>query len=436
MLHELHIFGSLPAAVVEEALRGLSAEPIYDDSGRFDRFRNRPTQGLRSFHPDGVQPSYPPDSVQNLPPAGVRSGSPDNMPIRRPDDARSGWLDGAERWPADGVQRYPSGCVQNHPPAGVGSGSPDSMPIRRPDDARRGQLDSAERWPADGVQRYPSDGVQNRLPAGVGSESLDSMPIRRPDDARRGQPDSAERWPADGVQSWRIRGLGGAEERRRLLGALLVPVREARATALLRAVGSEIRGAAFDLEGTLTELEFVDALAGRLGFGERMQTRTRASMTGRTLDFRRDYEDRMAALRGVEVAVMEEVIGSMTLAPGVDALCERLHAAAIPVAVISGGCSRLGEAVRKKIAARALYATVWEEHAARFTGHAASPVVDPAGKLRALEDFARTTACPLGNMAAAGDGANDLEMLSAAGTALLTHATARPAWPEILAALL
>lgn len=291
MLHELHIFGPLPAAVLGEALRGLSAEPFCEEGGRFDRFLRRPPHGLRGLHPEGVQ-------------------------------------------------------------------------------------------------------------------------------------------------GWRISGLSGAEERRRLLGALLVPVREARATALLRVAGSEIRGAAFDLEGTLTELEFVDALAGRLGFGTRMQARTRASMTGRTPDFRRDYEERMAALRGVEAAVMEEVIGSVTLAPGVDALCERLHAAAIPVAVISGGCSRLGEAVRKKIAARALYATVWEERAARFTGRAASPVVDPAGKRRALEDFARSISCPPGTIAAAGDGANDLEMLSAAGTALLTHATARPAWPEILAALL
>jgi len=238
------------------------------------------------------------------------------------------------------------------------------------------------------------------------------------------------------VQSWRIHGLRGAEDRRRLLGALLVPVREAHTTALLRAVGNEIRGAAFDLEGTLTELEFVDALAERLGFGERMQALTRASMTGRTPDFRRDYEERMAALRGVKVTVMEEVIGSMTLAAGVDVLRDRLHAAAIPIAVISGGCSRLGEAVREKIAARALYATVWEECAARFTGRAASPVVDPVAKRDALEDFAHSISCPLENMAAAGDGANDLEMLSAAGTSLLTHATTHPSWPEILAALL
>ncbi len=331
MLHELYIFGPLPAAVLGEALRGLSAEPFCEDGGRFDRLGNRP-------------------------------------------------------------------------PAGV--------------------------------QRYPSYGVQNCPSAGVGSESFDCVPIRRPDDARCGRLESAARWPSEGVQCWRIRGLGGAEERRRLLGALLAPVREARATVLLRAVGSEIRGAAFDLEGTLTELEFVDALAGRLGFGARMQARTRASMTGRTPDFRRDYEERMAALRGVGVAVMEEVIGSMTLAPGVDALCERLHADGIPVAVISGGCSRLGEAVRAKIAARALYATVWEERADCFTGRAASPVVDAAAKRRALEEFARAISCPPGAMVAAGDGANDLEMLSAAGTALLTHATARPAWPEILAALL
>ncbi len=395
MLHELHIFGPLPAAILEEALRGLSAELVYDDSGRFDRFRNRPPQGLRPLRPDGAQTRQP-DGVQNRPPAGMESKSPDSMPIRRPDDVRSGWLDSAGRAALDSAPNFPSDGAQNRPLAGMG--------IESLDDVRSGRLDD----------------VQHRRLDGAGHAPLDS----------------AERWPADGVQCWRIRGLCGAEERRRLLGALLVPVREARATVLLRAVGSEIRGAAFDLEGTLTELEFVDALAGRLGFGERMQAQTRASMTGRTPDFRRDYEERMAALRGVETAVMEEVIGSMTLTPGVDALCARLHAAAIPVAVISGGCSRLGEAVRKKIAARALYATVWEEHAARFTGRAASPVVDPAGKLRALEDFARTISCPPGKMAAAGDGANDLEMLSAAGTALLTHATVRPAWPEILAALL
>ncbi len=395
MLHELHIFGPLPAAILEEALRGLSAELVYDDSGRFDRFRNRPPQGLRPLRPDGAQTRQP-DGVQNRPPAGMESKSPDSMPIRRPDDVRSGWLDSAGRAALDSAPNFPSDGAQNRPLAGMG--------IESLDDVRSGRLDD----------------VQHRRLDGAGHAPLDS----------------AERWPADGVQCWRIRGLCGAEERRRLLGALLVPVREARATVLLRAVGSEIRGAAFDLEGTLTELEFVDALAGRLGFGERMQAQTRASMTGRTPDFRRDYEERMAALRGVETAVMEEVIGSMTLAPDVDALCARLHAAAIPVAVISGGCSRLGEAVRKKIAARALYATVWEERDARFTGRAASPVVDPAGKLRALEDFARTISCPPGAMAAAGDGANDLEMLSAAGTALLTHATARPAWPEILAALL
>lgn len=241
---------------------------------------------------------------------------------------------------------------------------------------------------------------------------------------------------SDGVRGWRLDGLRSAEERRRLLEALLVPVREARATLLLRAVGTGIRGVAFDLEGTLTELEFVDALAERLGFGARMRRLTCDSMTGRTPDFRRDYEARMAALRGVGVSVMEEVIGSMTLTPGAASLCARLHAAAIPTAIISGGCSRLGEAARKKIAARALYATVWEERASCFTGRAASPVIDPAAKVRALEDFARTISAPLTSIAAVGDGANDLGMLSFAGTAFLTHASAVPPWPAIFAAIL
>jgi phosphoserine phosphatase len=65
---------------------------------------------------------------------------------------------------------------------------------------------------------------------------------------------------------------------------------------------------------------------------------------------------------------------------------------------------------------------------AKLTGRLAAPVVDRAGKARALERFAQEVGVPLEQTVAVGDGANDIDMLSIAGLGIAFNA--KPAVQE------
>ena len=58
----------------------------------------------------------------------------------------------------------------------------------------------------------------------------------------------------------------------------------------------------------------------------------------------------------------------------------------------------------------------------RLTGRIVGPVVDRAGKADALRRFASAVGVPEGATVAIGDGANDLDMLSAAGLGIAFNA--------------
>ena len=60
----------------------------------------------------------------------------------------------------------------------------------------------------------------------------------------------------------------------------------------------------------------------------------------------------------------------------------------------------------------------------RLTGKLVGPIVDRAGKARALERFAEQFAVPLSQTVAVGDGANDIDMLEAAGLGIAFNAKA------------
>ena len=69
-----------------------------------------------------------------------------------------------------------------------------------------------------------------------------------------------------------------------------------------------------------------------------------------------------------------------------------------------------------------LRANALEVRDGRLTGLVTGPIVDRAGKRAALEDFAREFAIPMSRTIAIGDGANDLDMLDAAGLGIAFNA--------------
>jgi phosphoserine phosphatase len=57
-----------------------------------------------------------------------------------------------------------------------------------------------------------------------------------------------------------------------------------------------------------------------------------------------------------------------------------------------------------------------------LTGRLVGPVIDRAGKARALEQFAAQAGVPVSQTVAIGDGANDLDMLALAGLGVAFNA--------------
>jgi len=182
-----------------------------------------------------------------------------------------------------------------------------------------------------------------------------------------------------------------------------------------------IRAFLFDLDATLTACEFLDTLADELGLGGRIRQLTQAAMDGE-MDFAASYRARLELLAGTPVNRINGVIARLRLTEGAERLCGTLHRREIATAIVTGGYARVGRAVQQRLGIRTLYATELEEHAGKLTGQLAGKLIDETEKVHALDDFCRRNGCQRADCAVAGDGANDLRMLAAAGRAILYSA--------------
>ena len=218
-----------------------------------------------------------------------------------------------------------------------------------------------------------------------------------------------------GTNTWETE---SAVDRYRLLRALLPLTRKEGVVIALPQAASARRAMLFDLDSTLTACEFLDTLAEAAGFDDRTRRQTRAAMEGHA-DFAENYRERVARFAGMPVARIETIIDRLPLAAGASELFERLREAHIPTAIVTGGYARVGRAVQQRLGAEALYATELEEAGGRLTGRIAGPLLDAAAKVAALDDFCAKHQLQRCDCVAVGDGANDLQLLAAAGCGIL-----------------
>ncbi len=215
--------------------------------------------------------------------------------------------------------------------------------------------------------------------------------------------------------------LDGAIDPYLLLRELLPWTRNEGATILFSQSERPVRAFLFDLDATLTTCEFLDTLADELGLGNRIRQLTQAAMDGK-MDFAASYRARLELLAGTPVDRIDTLIARLQLTEGAERLCEALHRRRIATAIVTGGYARVGRAVQRRLGIRTLYATELEERAGKLTGRPVGKLVDETEKVRALDDFCLRNGCQRADCTVAGDGANDLRMLAAAGQAVLYSA--------------
>ena len=170
-----------------------------------------------------------------------------------------------------------------------------------------------------------------------------------------------------------------------------------------------------DMDSTVITTECVDELAELLGIRAEVAQITERTMNGE-LDFARSLEARVRLLAGLPVSAIDRLLAErIELTAGAATLVRTMRNGGAHTALVSGGFTSF----TGPIAARAGFA----EHRANqldvvdqlLTGRLLPPLLDADAKLAALDGFVARFSVTRDDVLAAGDGANDIPMIEAAG---------------------
>jgi phosphoserine phosphatase len=176
-----------------------------------------------------------------------------------------------------------------------------------------------------------------------------------------------------------------------------------------------------DVDSTLVQGEVIEMLAAHAGQEAEVARVTEAAMRGE-LDFEQSLRDRVALLAGLPVSVLDDVYDALVLAPGARTMVRTLRRLGYRFAIVSGGFSQITDRLAADLHIDFARANELEIADGRLTGGIVGPVVDRAGKASALREFAAKVGVPEASVIAIGDGANDLDMLGAAGLGIAYNA--------------
>ena len=176
-----------------------------------------------------------------------------------------------------------------------------------------------------------------------------------------------------------------------------------------------------DVDSTLVSGEAIDLLAARAGCAAKVAELTAATMRGE-LDFAAALRERVALLAGLDASVIDDVRAELRLAPGARTLVRTLRRLGYRCGIVSGGFTQFTDVLAADLGLDYAAANTLEIAGGKLTGQVTGAIIDRAGKARALRDFAASFGVPLSQTVAVGDGANDLDMIAAAGLGIAFNA--------------
>ena len=176
-----------------------------------------------------------------------------------------------------------------------------------------------------------------------------------------------------------------------------------------------------DMDSTLIQQEVIDLLAKHAGKLDQVSQITESAMAG-DLDFSQALSARVALLAGVDQSVIELVRKEITLTNGAKELIETLHKQGHKVGVVSGGFLDVIEPILKNLKIDFYRANKLEIINGKLTGKTEGAIIDRVAKFSSLQEFAKIEGVELSQTIAIGDGANDLDMIEAAGLGIAFNA--------------
>ncbi|MCV7415657.1 phosphoserine phosphatase SerB [Mycolicibacterium litorale] len=184
----------------------------------------------------------------------------------------------------------------------------------------------------------------------------------------------------------------------------------------------------FDVDSTLIQGEVIEMLAARAGMEAQVAAVTEAAMRGE-LDFAESLHRRVATLAGLPASVLDDVAEQIELTPGARTTLRTLRRLGFHCGIVSGGFRQVIEPLAHELMMDFVAANELEIVDGKLTGRVVGEVIDRPGKAKALRNFAQQAGVPMEQTVAVGDGANDIDMLAAAGLGVAFNA--KPALREV-----
>ena len=177
-----------------------------------------------------------------------------------------------------------------------------------------------------------------------------------------------------------------------------------------------------DMDSTMINEECIDELAEVAGVGAYVKEITAKAMNGE-LDFEGALTQRVALLAGLDEAIIAQVLAErITLMSGGPALLATMKAHGAYAALVSGGFTAFTAAIAAKLGFDENRANILFAEGGKLTGKVALPILGREAKVQALEEITARLGITEQDVLAVGDGANDLGMLTRAGSGVALHA--------------
>ena len=176
-----------------------------------------------------------------------------------------------------------------------------------------------------------------------------------------------------------------------------------------------------DMDSTLIEQEVINLLGQASGKSLEIEAITDKAMAG-DLDFKTALIERVSLLKGLDHNILSQVRDQISLTKGAKKLVDELHQQGHKVGVVSGGFIEVIEPILKSLEIDFYRANKLKIQDGVLTGEIDGPLIDSHAKRMALEEFADQEQVQLEQTVAIGDGANDLEMIKAAGLGIAFNA--------------
>lgn len=182
----------------------------------------------------------------------------------------------------------------------------------------------------------------------------------------------------------------------------------------------------FDMDSTLIYQEVIELIAAYADVEPQVKAITDRAMNNE-IDFKASLRERVALLKGLEVAPLyEEIKPKLLLTQGVAALCRVLKRDGVKLAVLSGGFVPFAEFIQQQLGMDFCQANTLETDAdGKLTGKVLGDIVDGEVKATTLVTLAQRYNIPVDAVMMVGDGGNDLAAMGVAGFGVAWNAKPR-----------